>query len=550
MPSYSLYCTAVKLEALRLIHGKHLFLIAVLAVASWGLWPTQQPGEIASLRRRTSLNPHAKYVIRMSPAQYMPGTIPQNVGEPLTAFNRVADEFERKFPDTAIEFVEVPSSQREWLVTQLSAEQAPDIFNTNVEDVWQDVQKDWYVPLDQWLEQPNPFVKPGAPGSRQWWDIFKYQSIYRGTRAPNGKMYSIAYDMVETGVFYNKSIFRRLDLHEPLDWSEFLQVQRKLKEAGYVPLMCSGQFLSDWGVDLLFDQLYHGINDLIDLRKETGDRAEYLSNYLDWDEICFLHSKGFFTEGDPRWRDTFRLLKEWRPYLQQSITPGTGVGADFMRDFITQKSAMYWTGSWDVQKLARDPDVSFEWGVFYLPRLTTAQSPYACNCDMCVIGGSAMQYCLSNSAVSDTPRELPMQQRMEKSERLKRCIAFLQFMTIPDNANAVVNEPTMFLPDIVGVAPHRELLPFDEFLKRRYTTTKWCYTFDLRFNDILIRMLTLYLNDGIDEDGFLRWMTQNLDDACDNITRRKNLDFSEFEKVWQQRAGLRRALPGLPPQAR
>ena len=51
--------------------------------------------------------------------------------------------------------------------TQLSAEQAPDIFNVNVEDVWQDVQKGWYIALDQWLEQPNPFIEKGQGSNVQ-----------------------------------------------------------------------------------------------------------------------------------------------------------------------------------------------------------------------------------------------------------------------------------------------------------------------------------------------------------------------------------------------
>ncbi len=535
---------------MKLVHLKHAFLLLVLAVAAWAFWPSQRPGDVASLKKRQTLNPHAKYVIRMAPATYMPGTVPQNVGAPLTGFNKVADAFERRMPDTTIEFVEVPSSQREWLVTQLSAEQAPDIFQVNVEDVWQDVQKEWYVPLDQWLERPNPFVKPGEPGSRQWWDLFKYQAITRGKAGPDGKMYCVTYDMVETGIFYNKNIFRALNLSVPTNWGEFTAAQQKIKAAGYTPLVIESRFLSDWGIDLIFDQLYHGINDLIDVRKETGERAGYLTNYLDWDEICFLHHKGFFTPQDPRWRETFRILKNWRPFMQQEMSQGTSVGVDLTREFVTQRAAMYWDGSWTVNKLARDPDVNFEWGVFYLPKIRREDDPLASGVEQCVIGGSAMQYSLSNSSLADTPRDWPLERRVAQSERVKRCVAFLQFMTLPESADTVINEVTTFLPNIVGVPPHKELEPFDEFLKRRYTTTKWSYTFDLRFNDILIRMFTLYLDDGIDEDGFLRWMNESLDAACDNITRRKQLDFTEFERVWADRKELRRTLPGLPPQAR
>jgi len=66
----------------------------------------------------------------------------------------------------------------------------------NVEDVWVDVQKNWYVPLDQFLEAPNPFIAekgdPSQPGAKQWWDMFKYQAISRGKAAPDRLNYCSA----------------------------------------------------------------------------------------------------------------------------------------------------------------------------------------------------------------------------------------------------------------------------------------------------------------------------------------------------------------------
>ena len=38
-----------------------------------------------------------------------------------------------------------------------------------------------------------------------------------------------------------------------------------------------------------------------------------------------------------------------------------------MKAFITRRGAMYWATSMQVNKFARDQDMSFRWGVFYLP---------------------------------------------------------------------------------------------------------------------------------------------------------------------------------------
>jgi raffinose/stachyose/melibiose transport system substrate-binding protein len=184
-------------------------LVLVFLFGAWALWPRAEP-EVSEAGTAISDSGPRKYTIRFAPGIYMPGRRPMDLGAPLKGMGIVAREFEKQFQDTKIEFTEAPIGSREYLVTQLAAEQAPEILNVNVEDVWQDVQKGWYVPLDSYLNQPNPFVPAGKPGSVQWWDQFKYQAISRSKAAPDGKVYCITFDMVETGIFYNKDIFRRL----------------------------------------------------------------------------------------------------------------------------------------------------------------------------------------------------------------------------------------------------------------------------------------------------------------------------------------------------
>src|SRR6478736_10469855 len=96
-----------------------------------------------------------------------------------------------------------------------------------------------------------------------------------------------------------------------------------------------------------------------------------------------------------------------------------------------------------------------------------------------------------------------------------RVIAFLQFLATPQNADIVVNEVISFLPNIKGAPFHPELAPFDGFLQRHYSMSKWVYTFDLQFDEVFLRMFELYLNDGLSEDQFLNWMERDLDTACD-----------------------------------
>jgi raffinose/stachyose/melibiose transport system substrate-binding protein len=352
--------------------------------------------------------------------------------------------------------------------------------------------------------------------------------------------------MIETGIFYNKDIFAELGLHEPKDWPEFLAIQQRMRDAGYIPMLVEKQAFTDWGVDLTFYQLYRDIAPLLDMRYDPSS-GDYLKNYLDWDEIVFLHSKGFFSPQDPRWVQVWRVLKGWRQYMAKNIA-----STDMLKAFVTRKGAMLWSSSMLVNRLARDPDLDFKWGVFYLPPIPNSFNPFANGYTQCVIGGSGNQYEVTSTALSDTDPNLPLETRMQRSERLKRVVAFLQFLNVPRNTEKVVNEMVSLLPNIKGTEFHPELEPFDRFLQRPYSMTKWYFTFDLQFDEVFARMFELYLNgpnDQATETEFLNWMQRDLDTACERITRRKDLDFKGFEQKWRERAAERKKTPGLPPSA-
>ena len=500
----------------------------------------------------------AKYVIKFSPGSgYLPGTRPGGLGEPLKGLTTVIARFERRFPDTHIEVVNVPVVVREYLVTQLSGGAAPDIVNVNVENVWVDVQKDWYVPLDGFLERPNPFVvemneqrkreNPDAedlPGVRQWWDMFRYQAITRGKAAPDGKNYCLSLDMVETGIFYNKTLFEKLGLTPPETWEQFLEILERVRQEGKIPLLMDLWSFNDWCQDLIFDQLYYGLLDGIDLKKDPK-REAYLQGYLDSEELIFLQRKGFFTRRDPRAVHLWKIMRQLKRYTNKTLS-----GMDLTREFVTQRAAMYWQSSMLTHRLVSDRSLGFEWGVFYLPRFTRKTTPYASGKPMCVIGGAASQFEVTNAAVADTPPSLPMSERMKRSKRLKRVIAFLQFLCVPENTRTLVNEYPCFLPNIVGVEPLPALKPFEKILERRYTTTKWIFSFDLRFRYVQERMLALYLGDGIDLDEFFDWHEKNLTYATESLARRKKMDFSALAAEWKRLAPKRAGMAGLPPGAR
>jgi len=523
---------------------RRISLAAVLTVGAYVLWPEQKT--TAAGAQVQSESKDYKYVLRISVGQsYLPGSVPAGIGEPLQGVAQVVAAFEARFPDTKVEIVTVPV-EREFLVTQLSGGAAPDIVSVNVEDVWVDAQKQWYVPMDQFLERPNPFVlekgDPNAPGTRQWWDMFAYQAITRGKGAPDGKNYCISLDMVETGIFYNKTFFTQHGLRPPETWGEFIALLQRVKKLGRTPLLSNVDCMADWGTDLVFDQFYHELMPGLDVKKDDPVRAGYLKGYMDPEEISFLHRQGYFTRRDPRFVEVWRKLGELRPFRtkdhnHQDPTPGFG----------NQAAKMMWTGSWFVYRLAGDKQLGFDWGVFYLPPMLPADSPYASGLPMCVIGGVATQLEVTNSALIDTDPALPFAERIARSGRLRRVVELLQFMCLPENTGRIVNEYPAFIPNIVGVPVHPQLDPFVEILKRRYTTTKWVYTFDLRFTEILKRILHLYLTGSIDLDEFMRWQEDNVTTATENFLQRTQTDLAPLQREWDRMAPNRANWRDVPP---
>ena len=206
-------------------------------------------------------------------------------------------------------------------------------------------------------------------------------------------MYCIVLDMVETGIFYNKDIFDKAGREaaprlggvprDPAASSRRRATSRCSSAAGA---------LSDWGIDLVFDQLYYDI--ILRARREEGppERAAFLKHYLDWDEIVFLYRKGFFTRRDPRFREAAAPPARVAPVHEQE--PGlhghhpllhhAGGGDDVGRQLVA------------CRRFTKDPDVDFRWGVFYLPPITGATTPFAPEQPhpMCYIGeaGNPVQH--------------------------------------------------------------------------------------------------------------------------------------------------------------
>lgn len=445
---------------------------------------------------------------------YNPGT-KLAFGKPLQFSKTIANEYTRLHPDVNIKFVQqvvISGSQEgEWLKTQLIGGIAPDIIHQNAEAVWPEVSKGWFIPLDDFLEKPNPYIE----GNTRWMDSFLNHAMVNAKRAPDGKLYCISLDVVETAVYYNKTLFQKLNLRIPETWDEFIKLQQTLLDNGITPLPSALNLVSDWGQDIIFDMLYYDIIDKLDVEPSLASQRDYMQHYLTPKEVAFLFSKGYFTRKDPRWVEMHRILKEWRKYWAKEIK-----NTDTGRLFLTHRVAMVWDGCWFSRRLLYDPYIDFEWGIFYLPKITQKTSPYGTGIEASVVGGAAMQFHVTNSATL--------------YDHIDQVIDFLMFYTAPQNFEKVINEAMMFLPNIEGIKIPKELEPINDIFQRRYCSIKWLESFDPKYKSYWRRMLDLFLNDGISMDDFLEKLEGNFQQYIDDKIQQGKWDFSEYEKKWQK----------------
>lgn len=473
----------------------------------------------AAAREKTPKS--ADTVIRMDFNIYNPGTVPVGIGEPNKVAAELAEEWHAIRQGPTIRYQPLVStgsgtSEGEWLKTQLIGGVAPEIVHMNAEAAWPDVGKDWYVVLDPFLERPNPY----AEGNERWLDLFRNQDLVNAKRAPDGNLYCIPLDIVETGIFYNKDLFAKAGIAEfPKTWAEMETVFEKFKGMNLVPMTSGGNLGSDWGQDIVFEMLYHDILPHMDLAASRPDTEGYLGHYLEPREAGFLFTKGFFSTRDPRWREMNRILLEWRGYWAKELK-----NSDPIRLFLTERLAAFWDGSWFIRRMATDPYIDFEWGVAYIPAITRETSPYGPGTPATVVGGAAVQLHVTNSAVLN--------------ENLEDCIDYLMFITAPQNMERLTKEALVYIPNIKGAEMDPRLEPFSDIFERPYCAIKWLESLDGKYKKYWRRMLDYYLNGGVEldefvvmlEGNFAKWVEAHRDDP--------GWDFAPLEEAWHPKEAV------------
>jgi raffinose/stachyose/melibiose transport system substrate-binding protein len=334
-----------------------------------------------------------------------------------------------------IRFLEMPNlgpAGGSWALTRLMGGMAPEFMWSQATPEYAQRAPHWYIDLTPYLDRPNPYVE----GNERWMDIFYPDALERWRASADRMLYSVPIDQVEIAIFYNKRIFEESGISEeelpPKDWYEFIDLQKRIKQAGHVPFLMTGAdggMRLGWIANILNDMLYAGIYDEMNVVDTEGVRT----SSIDSQEIVRALMKGIVRVDDDRYWETWRIIKEWSEYWQ----PGF-LGASSNIFFLQGRAAMTIDGSWFVKTLDDRERRDFDYGVFFIPSLSPRTTSFSVGQSARGVGGAtAIQYSITKESAL-------------RKEAVEACVDFLMYITAPHNLGRMVAEGRSFLPAIRG----------------------------------------------------------------------------------------------------
>lgn len=301
-----------------------------------------------------------------------------------------------------------------WIKTRMLSETLPDVVMIYFpgEDYF---NRDYMYDLSPELDKPNPYSS-----NPTWRDDFPQDAqVVKNVTQPDGGVYVAGFtqsgNVGATAFVYNKDIFDEVGVDVPKDWADFLDIQAKIKAAGYTPFLqpTAGPlgWLQDWPRWVIQWQLFDDIFDEVDIQEPFDVVSQY--------EIVRAYKKGIFTPFDDRYKETWRMMKEWSQYWQEGfLAPPEGDA------FVEGKAAMQHTMTLWIPQIAANPNVTFDWGTFYQPMITSESSSYAT--------GVIPQRVGNSGAGASASMYFMIPQTTVRRGRFEMGLDLLQYLTAPE----------------------------------------------------------------------------------------------------------------------
>jgi raffinose/stachyose/melibiose transport system substrate-binding protein len=421
------------------------------------------------------------------------------------AGKKLISDYEGMHPGVKINIVPAPPGDPiAWINTRMAAGDAPEItFPGNIQEIWTDEArgKNWWMDLTKYAEAPNPYVQ----GNTRWLDT-QDPSAYATIVGSDKKVYLMTTNGFDVAIYYNKNIFQQVGVQPPTTWAEFMDIQQKIKAAGFIPFVfpLGDTSFGDWpprSIGIIENMVMDNV-----IKKLDTDN----SGLVDLKELVTGIKNGTYSASDPSYQEAWKLFKDWSQYWQPGPAATTGVtnqpGNTAYIPFITGKAAMYMDGSYAISTLNGDTQRNFDYGYFRFPQITPASSQYATAGEKGVgIFGPCCGYIFS------VPQSLS-----KNPDLLKTTIDFIYYATTPDNASLLAADAGM-VPISIGAKMDTDQKFFAYNIAHPARLTLAETALPPEFEATRMTLLQDYITGNKTLDQVMTEMQQDMNNAADEV---------------------------------
>lgn len=324
------------------------------------------------------------------------------------ALNAVKAGYEKEHPETEVEIIAQPvSGYQEWIKAQLAANNAPEIESNHCNLLMEQYASGVIETIKEEYNKATPYSNGTI-----WKDTFTDIDMDRAHNLTYDATYAVPFFTVGTAVYYNKDIYKKLNLSVPKTWDEFMSNCEKISKANITPIAMAGQDGS--GMQWVLQQATVGLCGQRILADENlnfnGDCT--ISN----PEIAKAVDSGYFNfntnaEYKQLYLDCIDKVKEYLKYCPDA----SGFDESAIKTiFLSGNAAHIYSGSWDLQGILLNDSLNFEVGTFSFPKFTKENGKWA---------GNGVSY--------DTTQPVAIT-KTSSPEKRAAAIDFLQYFTSKD----------------------------------------------------------------------------------------------------------------------
>jgi raffinose/stachyose/melibiose transport system substrate-binding protein len=251
-------------------------------------------------------------------------------------WSKFVAEFEKENPGVTVNktaYEVVPYDDK--LLAAMAAGNEPDIFyNISGESIAKFVRAGKVAKLDGLI------------------DVSRFNNALLGALKYDGNLYAIPIYPYIFVMWYNATIFQRLQLHEPQTWTDFINACDTIKKAGLIPIALGNQ--SRWPMMTYFDLFafeYGGPG--------IREKASFGIEGITWQNAAFV-------------RAGQRIID----LIDRGFLPEGFNGFDHARQnalFFNGQTAMDFMGDWLIPTAKTDAPKDFKMGAFNLPPVSDAK---------------------------------------------------------------------------------------------------------------------------------------------------------------------------------